>query len=132
MSRHFSEVVPGIMTRVRLPPDPSTTFMVGKENEKRGAGCITTIVDTQGDESLLVPSKDSKISENSLSASQTRGGSSGICVENFDSIVLVYDLTRSETFHRLENHWLPLIEECYNGEENTKAKVSYKRRNSSF
>ena len=35
---------------------------------------------------------------------------------NVDSIILVYDLDRVETFFRLENHWLPLIERCYNGE----------------
>jgi hypothetical protein len=36
-------------------------------------------------------------------------------VENVDSIILVYDLDRVETFFRLENHWLPLIERCYSG-----------------
>jgi hypothetical protein len=36
-------------------------------------------------------------------------------IENVDSIVLIYDLDREETFFRLENHWLPLIERCYNG-----------------
>ena len=36
-----------------------------------------------------------------------------------DSIILVYDLDRVETFFRLENHWLPLIERCYNGEVRT-------------
>ena len=35
---------------------------------------------------------------------------------NVDAIILVYDLDRIETFHRLENHWLPLIEQCYNGD----------------
>jgi hypothetical protein len=37
-------------------------------------------------------------------------------IENVDSIILIYDLDRDETFFRLENHWLPLIERCYNGE----------------
>ena len=36
-------------------------------------------------------------------------------IENVDSIILIYDLDRDETFFRLENHWLPLIERCYNG-----------------
>jgi hypothetical protein len=36
-------------------------------------------------------------------------------MDKVDSIVLVYDLDRVETFFRLENHWLPLIERCYNG-----------------
>ena len=40
VSRHFSEVVPGIMTRVRLPP---------AENS-----CITTIVDSQGGDAALI------------------------------------------------------------------------------
>jgi len=42
------------------------------------------------------------------------GGGVG-AIENVDSIVLVYDLDRVETFFRLENHWLPLIERCYGG-----------------
>jgi hypothetical protein len=36
-------------------------------------------------------------------------------MDKVDSIILVYDLDRVETFFRLENHWLPLIERCYNG-----------------
>ena len=35
---------------------------------------------------------------------------------NVDAIILVYDLGRIETFNRLESHWLPLIEKCYNGD----------------
>ena len=37
-------------------------------------------------------------------------------INHVDSIILVYDLDRIETFTRLESHWLPLIERCYNGE----------------
>jgi GTPase SAR1 family protein len=33
-----------------------------------------------------------------------------------NAIVLVYDLVRSESFTRLEEHWLPLIETCFDGE----------------
>ena len=33
-----------------------------------------------------------------------------------DAIILVYDLDRIDTFHRLEDHWLPLIDQCYNGD----------------
>lgn len=32
-----------------------------------------------------------------------------------DSVVLVYDLSRTETFTRLEQYWLPLLERAYNG-----------------
>ena len=67
------------MTRVRLPPDPSSN------------NCITTIVDS--------------------SSALLAGGMGDI-----DCIVLVYDLDRVETFYRLENHWLPLIERCFSGE----------------
>lgn len=35
--------------------------------------------------------------------------------EQVDSIILVYDLDRVETFFRLESHWLPLLERCYRG-----------------
>jgi GTPase SAR1 family protein len=36
-------------------------------------------------------------------------------IMNIDSIILVYDTNRDETFQRLEHHWLPLIETCYYG-----------------
>lgn len=32
-----------------------------------------------------------------------------------DSVILVYDLSRPETFARLEQHWLPLLERAYQG-----------------
>jgi len=179
VSRHFSEVVPGIMTRVRLPPDP-------------GNSCITTIVDSQGGDSALIsavanmattgaagsvatsPTKTSTSDGGTAAESFERGvGPDNITVAsspsishsmattpgssyprgsnfgnmgsvgnnsfherltsmrsfsssgrlngvggigNVDSIILIYDLDRDETFFRLENHWLPLIERCYNGE----------------
>jgi hypothetical protein len=173
VSRHFSEVVPGIMTRVRLPPDPENS-------------CITTIVDSQGGDAALISAvanmstavttnttatsttttSNSMTNNNTTSntdgnsiisgggggerggggmenltipsspsanvsiAPTTPGGStytalrsfstsarpSGMGgIENVDSIILIYDLDRDETFFRLENHWLPLIERCYNG-----------------
>jgi Ras family protein T1 len=131
VSRYFSEVVPGIMTRVRLPPDPELS-------------CVTTIVDSQGGDlallqamatrrsmmqhhssvhgstdslaALMERAETSMMTQQSSAPEQTTTPtvkSSGI--ENVDSIVLVYDLDRVETFFRLENHWLPLIERCYNG-----------------
>ena len=162
VSRYFSEVVPGIMTRVRLPPDPHSS-------------CITTIVDTQGADAALL----SAVANMSLSSSARGGGATntdptssaatggagaastdsfssfmhraegggasavssthqiptprgagystvmGTGVSgNVDSIILVYDLDRVETFFRLENHWLPLIERCYNGEVRTISRLS--------
>ena len=188
VSRHFSEVVPGIMTRVRLPPDPENS-------------CITTIVDSQGGDAALISAVANMATTGALTTaaainasstlspttatSMTDGGmvigegiererldsltvasspsmslsmattpgsnflrgnsfgnmgnignssnaneqatgmrsfstsarSSGMGgIENVDSIILIYDLDRDETFFRLENHWLPLIERCFNGE----------------
>jgi hypothetical protein len=119
------------MTRVRLPPDPELS-------------CVTTIVDSQGGDlallqamatrrsmmqhhssvhgstdslaALMERAETSMMTQQSSAPEQTTTPtvkSSGI--ENVDSIVLVYDLDRVETFFRLENHWLPLIERCYNG-----------------
>jgi len=129
VSRHFSEVVPGIMTRVRLPPNPSLL------------SCITTIVDSQGADAALLSAIQQQQQQSlrrsyedmgSMSSLVGVGGgdpqrqqplSSGMgssistsVIESVDSIILVYDLDRLETFYRLENHWLPLIQRCYNGE----------------
>jgi hypothetical protein len=120
------------MTRVRLPPDPNSS-------------CITTIVDSQGADSALLSAvaamslspTGGATSTDSFSSFMQRAEASRIStattpsylgastasvpaggVENVDSIILVYDLDRVETFFRLENHWLPLIERCYNGEVN--------------
>ena len=130
VSRYFSEVVQGIMNRVRLPPDPNSS-------------CITTIVDSQGADSAMlsvvasmalsstggVTSTDSlssfmqqaEASKISTASTLLHSGANTSClhaggIENVDSIILVYDLDRVETFFRLENHWLPLIERCYNRE----------------
>jgi Ras family protein T1 len=102
------------MTRVRLPPDPENS-------------CITTIVDSQGGDAALMSAVaamsmpgGSPVVAGSLSSlqkslsSSTNSSVGGI--ENVDSVLLIYDLDREETFFRLENHWLPLIERCYNGE----------------
>ena len=119
VSRHFSEVVPGIMTRVRLPPDPENS-------------CITTIVDSQGGDAALTSAVatmslssggatggaavGSSTSLSSLQKSLSSATNSNVGgIENVDSIILIYDLDREETFFRLENHWLPLIERCYSG-----------------
>jgi GTPase SAR1 family protein len=145
VSRHFSEVVPGIMTRVRLPPDPENS-------------CITTIVDSQGGDAALMSAvatmsvaggvpiagimeggstarRQTVLGTTSSSAATIGAGPSARMetlpslrtfstsanpsgmggIENVDSIILIYDLDRDETFFRLENHWLPLIERCYNG-----------------
>jgi Ras family protein T1 len=114
ISSYFSEVVPGLMPRVRRPPDAT--------------GCVTTVIDSQGGDAALlaaVAAKQQSSSSDTLTAlletepsivpDTTGGGGGGSGMESVDSIVLVYDLDRPETFFRLENHWLPLLERCYNG-----------------
>jgi hypothetical protein len=132
VSHHFSETVPGIMTRVRLPPDPDSN-------------CITTIVDSQGGDAALISAvaamsltTETSSNYNSLSTFMDRASPSdsgapprsatvATGIEHVDSIILVYDLDRIETFYRLENHWLPLIERCYNGEVSSMAYVVFTR-----
>jgi mitochondrial Rho GTPase 1 len=96
VSRHFSEMVPGLMTQVRLPPEPDSS-------------CITTIRDSQRGDELLQNKSESSLTSLLHKTVQDR----------VDSIVLVYDLDRVETFYRLETHWLPLIERYYHGEVST-------------
>lgn len=136
VSRHFSEMAPGIMTKVRLPPDNSTLFKSRSGTKKKGiggssgAGCVTTIVDTQrGDTEFVAgvspfssPMSTSQLSESDNEAlpmksiDTTSKSIFATNLDNVDVIVLVYDLARAETFNRLEGHWLPLIEQYYNGE----------------
>lgn len=93
------------MTRVQLPPDMSIQ-------------CTTTIIDSQEAdvalmEGLAMRGDNSFVSlkSSSLSSSQPQQAS----IDHVDSIVLVYDLDCAETFHRLEKHWLPLIQQYYQG-----------------
>lgn len=154
VSRYFSEVVPGIMTRVRLPPDPGNSSVTTIVDSQAGDAALISAVaalsqplqqsrSTPGSASsdslalmeraeTLTPStmtpqkqKQSMIEQNQKqdqsvgsgsddsSTIGRSGGSAGI--RDIDSIILVYDLDRVETFFRLESHWLPLIERCYNG-----------------
>ena len=120
------------MTRVRLPPDSQNA-------------CITTIVDSQGGDVALssvattlslptggadgLSTSERRASSTSLSSLRKSMSSNTLSnvgvVEMVDSIVLVYDLDRDETFFRLENHWLPLIGRCYNGEVSYIAQCSF-------
>lgn len=98
VSRVFSPEVPGVMTRVQLPPDPGTL-------------CTTTIIDSQDADAALMQAMrggDNSFSSSSSSPSQAS-------IDHVDSIVLVYDLHRDETFRRIEQHWLPLLQQYYQG-----------------
>lgn len=120
-----------MITRVIIPPDPQL------------ANCTSTIIDTQeGDATMTdalslsgtynrlgskgslssIPSTGSTDSipsaQNVASLNRPPAAShlaAGSPYRNVDAIILVYDLDRSETFDRLSNHWLPLIDKCYDG-----------------
>lgn len=79
------------MARVSLPPDQKSS-------------CITTIVDSRHGDLAL---------QQAIAAPTAPTPASPI--HNVDAIVVVYDLSRDETFDRLENYWLPLIEQFYGG-----------------
>jgi hypothetical protein len=114
-------MVPGLMTQVRLPPEPDSN-------------CVTTIVDSQHGDKAIIMKKQQQGSESSLTSftnpnvnkqqkqqpdqqqQQKQQQHHHHHNKKVDAIILVYDLDRVETFYRLENHWLPLIERYYDGE----------------
>lgn len=169
VSRHFSELVPGILTRVRLPPDPylsnCTTTIIDTQNGDEALNSALSLGSAKRDGSLASMNSTSAESVSSLSRShvtnlagsgELAGNATGMTASresgevevmptlkevekgrleqsasskkstsriassspfrNIDAVVLIYDLDRMETFHRLESHWLPLIERCYSGE----------------
>ncbi len=99
VSRVFSPEVPGIMTRVQLPPDS-------------GMLCTTTIIDSQEADVALMEALAMRGDHSLISLKSTTSVPS---IDHVDSIVLVYDLHRAETFRRIEQHWLPLIQQYYQG-----------------
>ena len=128
------------MTRVRLPPDPHsfcvTTIIDSQsgdvallqqyqyqqvqqqlqqqQQKQQQHQFFADDIRTAGDESILLLSLPTPPQSEST-ATPTTSSSPSLIVDTVDSIVLVYDLDRMETFTRLENHWLPLIEQCYQG-----------------
>lgn len=102
VSRVFSPEVPGLMTRVQLPPDPGTS-------------CTTTIIDSQEADAALMEGLAMRGDNSLASLKSSTLSTSQASIDHVDSIVLVYDLHRSETFRRIEQHWLPLIQQYYQG-----------------
>ena len=86
VSRYFTENVGPVLTKIHLPP----------EN-----GCTVTIIDTREGDEILQQNSHTEI---------------GCPFGRVDSIVLVFDSSRIETFHRLNNLWLPLIEHFFDGD----------------
>jgi hypothetical protein len=123
------------MTRVRLPPDPNTSCVTTIVDSQGGDAALLEAVQAMLPERLpsdtsLKALLERASTELSSSSSKQSGGDTSPTVQkrapvneqtvpplgplgSVDSIVLVYDLDRVDTFHRLEDHWLPLIERCY-------------------
>ena len=120
------------MTRVRLPPDPHSLCIATIVDSQAGDVALqqqiqyhhhhqqqqpqpqrlvpqqpfSTTTGVEPSSSTLLPLTETLIPIGTTTASS-------LLVDTVDSIVLVYDLDRTETFTRLENLWLPLIERCY-------------------
>mmetsp|Transcript_20840 Transcript_20840/g.29852 ORF Transcript_20840/g.29852 Transcript_20840/m.29852 type:complete len:820 (+) Transcript_20840:58-2517(+) len=128
VSRHFSEQIPKLLTRVHLPPDPllsdSTTTIVdthdgdtalqnalslsasGNKDGKSSSGNESPLSSSTPSPSPSIDIDDKQSAESFLASTVFR---------NVDAMVLVYDMSREESFNRLEEYWLPLIERCYRG-----------------
>lgn len=143
VSRYFSEVVPGIMTRVRLPPDPEldcVTVICDSQNgdaalvqamrrrrQETSTDSFAALVE-HAEEQIMQPQTASSpdrsnvavVGDSQLEAHQEEAPLDFGGLEEVDSIILVYDLDRVETFFRLEQHWLPLIERCFRGKVSQK------------
>jgi GTPase SAR1 family protein/Ca2+-binding EF-hand superfamily protein len=116
VSRHFSDIVPATMTRLTLPPDSSLDGSI-----------ITTIIDSKGcSSSHISGASQSKLESLPVDEHDYLVGESGV-VDSEDSyddqsfesnahiadaIILVYDVTKPNSFQRLEDYWLPKIENC--------------------
>jgi len=128
VSRHFSERIPKLLTRVHLPPDPllsdCTATIVDTHNgdtalqnalslssDKSGESSVTTPASNESPLSSSTPSPSSSFDDKQSAESFL----ASTVFRNVDAMVLVYDLSREETFNRLEDYWLPLIERCYRG-----------------
>ena len=143
VSRHFSDSVPSVLTKVRLPPTDAAS-----------SKCCTTIIDTKGGDVVLSDAfsllnethtdnkdgfvfavsstgKPHNMPTTSTDTSSPMGEKKQDTITTpsaaldwatlspyrcVDAIILVYDLDRIESFHRLHVHWLPLIERCYGTE----------------
>lgn len=142
------------MTRVRLPPDPTTHCVTTLVDSQHGdAGLVQWLTNRQwqeqqqslqhqqqqqrrGSGSLFTSTSTNSLQafwEASSAAANTSSGNATVqapaahtdptavpmeaasLAEQVDSIILVYDLDRVETFFRIESHWLPLLERCYHG-----------------
>ena len=126
VSRHFSERIPKLLTRVHLPPDPllsdcTTTIVDTHDGDTalQNALSLSSNNDEVGESSATAPaSNESPLSSPSSSFDGKQSAESFLestVFRNIDAMVLVYDLSREETFNRLEDYWLPLIERCYRG-----------------
>ena len=166
VSRYFAEVVPALMTRVRLPPDPATHCVATLVDSQHGDAALVQLLTTRQwqEQQMHQRGMAASTSTNSLQAfleassgtvgpptsttpTASKGTASGpastagtaagtpmarsetsdaasTLAEQADSIILVYDLDRVETFFRLESHWLPLLERCYQGKVSLETEIA--------
>lgn len=123
------------MTRVQLPPDPTmgtvtsivdqpafviesnqqSTTMQFQSSENLAHGTNTNVETVAEQGPIRSVGLDNTLSNTSASSIAESVISKKIGDQAVDAIILVYDLDRPETFNRLMNHWLPLIEQWYGG-----------------
>ena len=142
VSRYFAEDgdVPGLMTRVQLPPTTTTHHYFSypyrshqqqqhktptRRNNATATTSTTTTMMTTTKTTVTTAIVDSQRGDvafmpRSVRTTTTSGaGAPPVAVppppKQVDSILLVSDLSRPETLTRLEQHWLPLLEEAYHG-----------------
>lgn len=132
VSRYFDTTegykVPGVMTRVQLPPTtvlrhdwlwlyPSSTNnnqQQQQQNITTSRTTVTTIlVDSQCADVAFQQQQQQQLA--TVAIATIPSSLPMILPQAVDSILLVHDLSRPETLTRLEQHWLPLIEQVYQG-----------------
>ena len=150
VSRYFdpdpSNAVPGVMTRVQLPPTHIWTHALydascqqrQRKQPSRGSQSSmyhnppTTTKTTRTTVTTVIV--DSQRADVALQQGTTEPNNSPADVseqpseivlppKQVDSILLVHDLSRPETLVRLEHHWLPLLERTYQGKVNSLSSV---------
>lgn len=125
VSRHFSERVPGVMTRVRLPANTNMSNLDAVNDPAAAASSeyqknvnvfpyVTSIVDTQSNIALAAEEHEHERDANDSGYDiESNVSSAAARLGSVDALVLVYDLDRPQTFQRLESHWLPWIERTF-------------------
>jgi GTPase SAR1 family protein len=130
--RCFLDNVPGLLSTIRLPQSEALfgSYEMSITDSQRGDISLLKTVATKRSmvpNVLLFPAEIPSaltsivmtVQEELDSVEETGESVWNECKElsiiDVDSIILVYDSNRIDTLERLECHWLPLIEYCFNG-----------------